>query len=353
MLRPLRLLLVTAGTIIIGIPLAYAGYVLAKPSLPPEPPVFVRCSPPNEDYRCYRSYFAAATDLSGPSTALASLKALYARKPVVVANCHQLTHIIGNTAFQRIGDVNDAFREGDAFCWSGYYHGVIEEAVRTTGEAEVTRHLNDYCADIPGKERYSFDYYNCVHGLGHGLMAMTDNELFDSLALCDTLLGDWERRSCQGGVFMENVMADLRKHGDTKFLDPARPLYPCTDVEERYKEQCYLMQTSYALSVVPDGDFRAVFSLCQETPIPYDAICAQSLGRDASGQTASDPVRTWERCALAPTERMLENCIEGAVKDIISYFHDNKTALIFCSLAPEPHRSTCESTAAEYYRSFE
>lgn len=351
--HPLRLLIIAAGTIIAGIPLAYVGYTLAKPSLPHEPPAVVRCIPPNEDYRCYRSYFAAVTEMGGPKAALASLKALYAREPVVVSNCHQLTHVIGNTAYLRIGDVRAAFQEGDAFCWSGYYHGVIEEAVRTKGEADVARHLNDYCADIPEKERYSFDYYNCVHGLGHGLMAMTYNELFDSLALCDTLVGDWERRSCQGGVFMENVMADLRKHGDTKYLDAARPMYPCTDVEERHKEQCYLMQTSYALSVVPNGDFRTVFALCQEAPIPYDAICAQSLGRDASGQTVSDPVRTWEQCALAPTEHLLANCIEGAVKDIISYFHDDTTALIFCSLTPEPHRSACESTATNYYRSFQ
>src|SRR2546430_10040224 len=39
--------------------------------------------------------------------------------------------------------------------------------------------LDAVCAGVPGKERKSLDYFNCVHGLGHAVMAVRDDALFD------------------------------------------------------------------------------------------------------------------------------------------------------------------------------
>jgi hypothetical protein len=277
------------------------------------------------------------------------LKSAYGTHPDVVSNCHQLSHVIGNTAATlNGGNIAKAFLLGDSFCWSGYYHGVVERAITELGEETFVNNADTLCAVIPGKERYSFDYYNCVHGLGHGLMGVEENELFTVLPLCDKLSGEWEKKSCYGGVFMENIMVDNRNHF-TKYLKKDDLMYPCNAVDKKYKEQCYLMQTSYALSQT-NYDFKNAFSLCAGVEEEFRDTCAQSIGRDASGSSVSDVHRTIASCALAGDDRQEKNCIIGAVKDFISYFHSDAEAIALCSALPERFQKDCHDTRISYVK---
>lgn len=72
-------------------------------------------------------------------------------------------------------------------------------------------------------------------------MGIQQNELFESLGTCDVLVDGWERDRCYSGVFMENLMAEDDPSHPSKYLKPDQRLYPCTDVEERYKTRCYEM----------------------------------------------------------------------------------------------------------------
>jgi hypothetical protein len=111
------------------------------------------------------------------------------------------------------------------------------------------------------------------------------------------------------------------------------------------------MQTSYMLRV-KGGDFSEVFSLCRTVPAPNDVICYQSLGRDASGQSVSDPVRTKDSCLLGPDETAQSNCVVGAVKDFISYHHSDIQAKSFCEMLPANLSEICMNTAKSYYKIF-
>lgn len=302
------------------------------------------------DFQCYKKYYELLTKNEGAPLALKEIIASYATSSFIKSQCHQLTHVIGNTAYEMTGSITKAFVDGDSFCWSGYYHGIVERGVSTKGSAYVKEHLNDFCSEIPGKDRYSFDYYNCVHGLGHGVMSMTRNELFESLGLCDLLIGEWERSSCYGGVYMENVMTDWRNH-KTSYLKDDDLLYPCTAVEEQYKYQCYLMQTSYVLK--KNGyDFADVFARCNSVPAPYNEVCAQSIGRDASGSTVSNPIETKARCDMAPNALLYHNCVIGAVKDFVSYFHSDTQARTFCAMLEKGEDSACDTLVTNYYSTF-
>jgi hypothetical protein len=309
----------------------------------------VHCVGANATFQCSMLRFDRLTRELGPRVAIGSLKSEYRRNAEVVTDCHQLAHVIGNASAElHGGDIAAAFKEGDSFCWSGYYHGVVERATADRGEAALEGDMNAHCAKVVGKERYSFDYFNCVHGLGHGVMAVKEDDLFSSLPVCDRLLGDWERKSCYGGVFMENVMVDNRTH-DSKFLKKDDLMYPCTAVETPYKEQCYLMQTSYALS--QNGyDWSATFRLCANVDADFRDTCAQSIGRDASGSSVSDVARTVSYCSLGEDDGQTENCIVGAVKDFISYFHDDTKAKELCAAFPQRFFSRCDATRAEYVR---
>ncbi len=299
-------------------------------------------------FRCYQTYYDDLVKRSGVRAATADLRNRYGA-PFIKAQCHQLSHIIGRAAVSLYPVVADAYREGDSFCWSGYYHGVMEAIVAGESPEQVVARIDGICSGIPGKDRYSFDYYNCVHGLGHGLMAISQNELPQSLEACDRLTGGWEQSSCWSGAFMENVMVDERNHF-TKYLKADDPLYPCDGVGDRYKSTCYLMQTSRMLKMV-GYNFTKVFELCRTVEAPYVDICFQSLGRDASGQSVSDVERTSSICRLGRDARERQHCITGAAKDFISYLHSDTRARELCATNPE-WEASCLATVEGYYRLF-
>jgi len=138
----------------------------------------------------------------------------------------------------------------------------------------------------------------------------------------------------------------------TKYLKPAEPLYPCTASAEKYKNTCYLMQTSYILKV-NGGNFSDTFGWCRKAEEMYRGTCFQSLGRDASGRNSSRVTETKRICLLGENFFERSNCVIGAVKDFISYFHSDKQAEAFCaSLEDAELISTCRSTAASYWTQF-
>jgi hypothetical protein len=293
------------------------------------------------DFSCYKHHFETVTEILGPKVAMADLKSRYTTDPFVYSQCHQLGHVIGNVVAEKSADIADAFVGGDSFCWSGYYHGVVERFAQMKGRDIFAEGADNFCAKIPDKDRYGFDYYNCVHGLGHGVMAITRNQLFEALDLCQSLSGDWERRSCYGGVFMENVMVDNRGHG-TPFLKPDDLLFPCNAVSEPFKEECYKMQTSYALS--KNGmSFEKLFTMCEGAEPDYRRTCAQSIGRDASGQSVSNTALTIQSCSLAKTDEQATDCYIGAVKDFVSYHHSDIEARKLCTSIPSKFQMACES----------
>lgn len=299
-------------------------------------------------FDCYEDYFSLLTKQEGSQTAFALLRSLYDTSPYIKSQCHPLSHVIGRASAEKYASVGDAFAAGDSFCWSGYHHGVMESVIAKIGKSKLPTEMDGICASLRDARRYSFDHYNCVHGLGHGVMAITQTELFESLTLCDNLQDMWERQSCWSGVFMENVIVDGTNHF-TKYLKPTEPLYPCNAVGEEYKQTCYLMQTSYMLKVL-NGDFKKVFALCANADEGHVETCYQSLGRDASGRSVSDIQQTKATCDLGSNFSQRSNCIIGAVKDFISYHHGDVEAKQLCASLSSDLQSVCISTAESYVK---
>src|SRR3989344_2747309 len=303
------------------------------------------------DSQCFEKHYQHIVQNQTIEAAFADLKVRYDENTLVRSLCHPLVHVIGRAAAQKYSDVAVAYVKGDLFCWSGYYHGVMEGILRDVAPADLPQVINGICDSIPGKATYSFDYYNCVHGLGHGVMYVTRSELFEALVLCDAVKGQWEKESCYGGVFMENVITDFENHF-TKYLKPEEPLYPCTVVPEKNKRACYLMQTSYVLKM--NGyNFVDAFETCSTAEQNYKDICYQSIGRDASGSTVSDVSRTHAYCMLGEDTRQQFSCVIGAVEDFISYFHSDTQVKQLCASFVGDLQTVCLNTAASYYQSFQ
>jgi hypothetical protein len=298
------------------------------------------------DYACYQARYQDLVRDSGVRAAFGDLKDEYAENEFVKSNCHQLVHVIGRAAAERYGDISSTFSRGEHFCWSGYYHGAMEAVVAKTGANNIQGKINTICADLAKKQRHSFYHYNCVHGLGHGIMGILENELFESLHTCDTLVDAWERTACYSGVFMENIMAQNNSSHPAKYLKADQPLYPCTQVRTRYAKECYKMQTSYALQT-QGNDFTEVFDLCAEVE-DFQATCYQSLGRDATGQSNFDVAETKATCMLGKNYGARSNCVVGAAKTFVSNYHGNTQAKVLCESFDADLRAACLQAVKEY-----
>ena len=303
-------------------------------------------------FGCYETYYGGIVARAGVPAAFADLKAHYATDPRVEALCHAITHHIGRAAFAKYSGIPEAFAHGDDFCASGYYHGVLQGYTSGAGRASLLANLDAVCAGVPGKERHSLEYYNCVHGLGHGIMAMTGDSLFEALRDCDGLTGTVEQDACHNGVFMENLIVDGEHGGHfSRYLKPSEPLYPCTAVDNRYKVACFDIQTSYALGATR-GDFAEVFALCAKIEAPFRVTCYQSLGRDASSVNLGRVEGTVKACNLGRSREERAYCIRGAALDFVYFYHSDVQARQLCAAVEGSLRADCPEMIATAVQRF-
>jgi hypothetical protein len=314
----------------------------------------------SSDYACYQERYQSLVRVFGVETAFDELKGEYGKNGFVRSNCHQLTHVIGRAAVERYGDIPTTYGRGEGFCGSGYYHGVMQAVVARIGAERILEEADALCSEELGeRQKYSLYHRDCAHGLGHGFMGVLNNELFDSLHACDVLTDGWEREHCYTGVFRENVQAKDDPNHPSKYLKADQPLYPCTEVEDRYKNSCYRRQPMYALWT-QDNDFAKVFDLCATVEDDFRPACHHGLGRSAFFQSIEQQVTdvaqaesTRILCMRGEEQEAQSNCIAGAVKTFIYYNRgDTARGEAFCGPFEAGLRAVCGRAAEEFYEDF-
>jgi hypothetical protein len=311
------------------------------------------------DFACYQQRYQGLVRNSGVEAAFDELKDEYGKNGFVRSNCHQLSHVIGRAAAESYGDISTTYGRGDSFCGSGYYHGVMQALVARIGANRILEEADALCSSELGEsQRYSLYHRDCAHGLGHGFMGVLENELFDSLEACDALTDGWEREHCYTGVFRENVQAKNDPSYPSKYLKADQPLYPCTDVQARYKNPCYRRQPMYAL-LMQNNDFAKVFDLCAKVEVDFRPACYHGLGRSAFFQSIEEQVTdiaqagsTRMLCMLGEDHEAQSNCVAGAVKTFIYYNRGDTRVEAFCRPFDADLHAVCHRAAEEYYEDF-
>ncbi|MGH3105222.1 MAG: hypothetical protein ACRDN6_14120 [Gaiellaceae bacterium] len=315
----------------------------AKPDANPHP-VAGNFSPDDtrleecSDRPCLEQAFGNVSFEEGPRRALTLFDARIASDREVEAGCHRIAHSIGSAALARYdGNVARAFAEGSSSCWSGYYHGILERAlIGTSSKAELITVTRRLCAD-EGVRRNTFVLYQCVHGIGHGLMIHSGLNLPLSLEICEQQQTAWDQTSCDGGVFMENFNSSYGVQ--SKFLKEDDLVYPCNAVKERHKLYCYLQVTDRLLGET-GYDWKRTADACARVERNWRATCFQSYGRSASGIARLDAGKLLETCAIVEAAWRGE-CIFGAVRDITSNDAGAARAGRFCERVETSLRSRC------------
>lgn len=273
----------------------------------------------------------------GPDKAVVRLNELSTQ----FGSCHNIAHEAGRISYELFEE--RAFQKCNSYCHSGCYHGATEAYFKEHSTADLAKNLKILCND----ELNSFFSHQCIHGIGHGLMAWTDYDLPNALKSCDLL--EQGQSSCWTGVFMENIVGGLAKEISkveqeklaghfTKYLNDD-PQYPCTVVEEKYKSSCYFFQTSRMIQLF-NNDFSKVAGACSETPQPYQRTCFESMGRDVGGAFYDKPDGVIKACSSAPAGEARISCLNGAVQN---YFWDptgQGMALAFCEFLTDGAEKT-------------
>jgi mono/diheme cytochrome c family protein len=290
-----------------------------------------------QDAACLEQAFGNLAYEDGPKEALDKLAEMQ-NDPVVGGACHPIAHKIGAGGLLHYkGEVGPAFVAGNGTCGSGYYHGLLQWKLAGVGADQVGAVARTACDDDEIKAN-AFNYYQCDHGLGHGLMLYTGYDLPDALDYCHQLATEFDQVACSGGVFMENQSSSFGLR--TKWLKKDNLLYPCNSklVKRQDKLYCYLLITSHILPNV-NGDWKKMADWCRRSERGWVDICFQSYGRDVAGNAGRDPQGMKSLCAQAGSGE--KDCIFGAIRDVMNNNPQDPNGAAFCDVVKPGFRAYC------------
>jgi len=308
-----------------------------------------RCGSANgaDKTQCYQGDLLPITRVYGAARALSVLELLAVSDKAVAADGHAYAHAIGVTAFDALPNVNASFPTCREIFQSGCYHGVIQAYFMRTGSDDSAA-VRGLCAPWTVSGVYNWLRFQCTHGLGHGLTMILDHHLPLALQHCDYLADGWDRDSCYGGAFMENimdatqpkdpmfvphVMADLKEpHEKFKEIDSADRAYPCSILAARYQAACWMNQVSI-IEYFAEGDVPVTSAGCEKAPAAYVYLCFIGLGTDFNGHTVGNDDSTLAMCART-SARGQPWCYVGVAKNLVEVGAQHERGLGFCRRVP-------------------
>jgi hypothetical protein len=292
-----------------------------------------------ESGHCLDQIFRAFLADRSTKEALAAIKRYQESDADLRLSCHLIVHAVGRESFRRTGTIHGGFSACDQTCHSGCYHGVVERFLwGELADAEAPPHVTQQmlkarvpascAADLALRLRFQ-----CLHGLGHAILHFAAYRLKPALDICDILPDLWSRRSCYGGVFMENITAAVPERRD---LSPTDYHYPCNQVDAQYRSDCYMMQTSRMAEM--GLDVQNLFEECSRAGA-YAEPCVQSIGRDLANEArVRGAGAAAAGCQLA-AGKASEDCIRGTAYALVDYTWDGQHALPFCSALSDNENS--------------
>jgi hypothetical protein len=168
---------------------------------------------PLEQVDCLNGYVHRQAASGRVNPTLDELQRLFVNGDI--DDCHILAHAFGHIAFTAIGRFDRALAAGGNQCTNGYQHGVVEAAISGAGTkvGQIKFGTVRTCFERPDADAVDA----CMHGLGHGYMYETNDNVERSLARCHAEIGDsGYAQRCADGVLMENSMQFMLR-GENRF----------------------------------------------------------------------------------------------------------------------------------------
>jgi hypothetical protein len=269
-----------------------------------------------------------------------------------------MAHALGRDAVALHEGDASIIRECRPSFASGCYHGVVEAAVRHQGRIDMAQ-LERLCVsmDGPGGPGPGFE---CIHGLGHGVLGAIDGDLAATLRDCDALSTPRRAASCHSGAFMEAITGSLsplmthemrphpadHAHAATLPLaiDPADPYSPCDAYHDPYATSCWLFQGFVILHANAFDAGRAL-RVCDGAPDGRAARCYESIGHQITGLFQRGNTWVLSECAKG-NPALAPRCAGGATLALNATDWSGRQSARLCAAAPSAWKNECYRAAA-------
>ncbi len=244
---------------------------------------------------------------------------------------HLFGHVIGDELF------NEQNIQGLEVCTSEFsfacYHSLISRAIFEQGLENIAE-INKRCLQLE-------DSGGCRHGIGHGIMAALGYEdPVAAVAVCATLAKYGTTRACVEGVIMEFNFHQLEEMAPSSFrqVDERGYYYPCTEISEKYKNECFFEQTLWWREVLGKTSYPAIGALCDAIKNDEHKVwCYRGIGR-LIPEFSSDPIETMAAQCIGST-----SAVDGQALCMQALRDRTKNDGSICSLLPRGYQSTCSS----------
>lgn len=288
---------------------------------------------PESDYKMIRDKYIALAQTEDPKRALAALREEIKTNAPLLRSCHGLVHEIGHEAYEIYKDFGEAMKYQDEICNSGYLHGIIES--HFSSSTDLFAAMNSVCEKYPAG---SFIGWECFHGVGHGVMYFTNDDLPRSIELCTAYQTEFARSNCLNGAFMENFNADQKLHV-SQYLKASDPFYPCGEQSEENKVHCYFYAPTYYLSI-NSNKYEQALKWCNTTEKGYREMCATGVGSQAMKENINNP-KLVEAVCQSVVSGFQSGCLYGMITLYINHHGALEPAKTMCATLSMSTRNTC------------
>lgn len=245
---------------------------------------------------------------------------------------HDLAHLIGSKMYQDY-DLESLKKCSVDFAF-GCYHGALEEYIAIHGVTSLPDVIT-YC-----EKSHPQVALTCYHGVGHGLLSYYTYELPPALQECDTLLPEKNAPFCYRGVFMEFGTAYVTK------ASASQPLWPCTNVDTRYKLACYNYQMTYLTRIYGNDPVKIEHACMQAETQAFQKECLKGYGH-LLGQMYLETPKTILPICQQMSDLNASRCIISAAQETVFQGVDSeKISRVLCQTLPDKQRDECEEKTA-------
>jgi hypothetical protein len=295
----------------------------------------------------------------GLGAALDSLARLAEGDAAFQREGHQMAHRLGRQAVAgRAGDAGVIAECRPVFA-SGCYHGVVEAALHEAGRIDVPA-LERLCAAVEAGSIGPGGTFECIHGLGHGILGALKHDLPAALRACDGLSTLRRAVSCHAGAFMEGINTAVQPgtvhqahdHGAPPtpagtgrlVVDPADPYSPCRAWGDPYAASCWLFQ-GFVILRANGFDAARALRVCDGAPDGRAPRCYEAVGHQLTGLFQKDDEWILDQCARGQAA-LAARCAAGATLALDAMDWSGSRAARLCAAAPRAWKDLCYGTAA-------
>lgn len=337
---------------------------------------------------CWKQEIEKAVKQNGVEQAFNLIDALYQSDPSFIGSCHDMTHYLGQVAYETYINKHTTVASRKAnYCGYGFYHSFMENLLHDKKDYTVAREFCDGISKQFGKSAY----LACFHGIGHGLLEDVPKPTLlkplptlikEALTTCEHIAKtNEELERCSSGVF--NVIALYYTNPNVQTTkDANHPFAACLPITKEYERKAcfdqmnlylYSLNKTFAKSLVPilqlkdqtdqlhslhglgslvgvnfvdNTSLSPLIMDCQKLPPHLTTMCISSIaqGLIEGGKPGKEYIQALNFCQEKLLKSTQKQACFAAVLNMTQQIYPNDLPPQVCDVISQFDSSLCKKT---------